>query len=90
MGSSKEQGLVALLLYTYNLKGIEPIKKQSFTHALYGTGGRKSVLKEIGGYKIGRNSVVIPLEKQRVLDEFFSVWNIKPLKIMIYAKRKAR
>ncbi len=76
------------LIYTYDLKGIEPIKKQSFTHSLYGTGGRKSFLKELKGYKLGRNTILVPKNKEKETDSFFNTWKIKPIKIEINISKK--
>ncbi|MCD6589797.1 hypothetical protein J7K74_01260 [Candidatus Woesearchaeota archaeon] len=84
MDNNKE----TLLLYSYDLKGLPSIKKQSLTHALYGSGGRRGVIIEAKGYRIGRNNILIPLDKEKLLDEFFETWGLKPLKIMIQIERK--
>ena len=84
MGNDKEK----LLLYSYDLKGLSPIKKQSLTHALYGSGGRRGVIIETEGYRVGRNNILVPLEKEKLLDEFFETWGLKPLKLRIQIERK--
>jgi len=63
-------------LFEYNLKSLDKIKKQIFSHALYGTGGRENFLKGINGLKLGRNVIIIPLEKSEKMRAFLETWNI--------------
>lgn len=73
---SKILGINSYILFEYNLKKLDKIKKQIFSHALYGTGGRENFLKKNNGFKIGKSSVVVPLENSEKLREFFNSWDI--------------
>ncbi|MBS3166894.1 nucleotidyltransferase domain-containing protein [Candidatus Woesearchaeota archaeon] len=63
-------------LFQYELKNLDKTKKESFSHSLYGTGGRKSFLVEVKGEKAGKNSILIPLATSEELRSFFETWKI--------------
>jgi|SRR3989344_1554468 len=69
-------GLKPYLLFQYILTRLDITKKQSFSHALYGSGGRVNYLKKLNGLKIGRNAVAVPLETSEELRAFFETWNL--------------
>lgn len=69
-------GIKPFFLFEYDLKKLDKIKKQGFSHALYGTGGRVDFLKTINGSRIGKNAVIIPIEKSEEMRSFLETWNV--------------
>lgn len=69
-------GFNSYLLFQYNLNNLDRIKKQSFSHALYGSGGRVNFLKRLNGSKIGKNAVAIPLNTSEGMRAFLETWNV--------------
>ena len=65
-----------MLLFQYELKDLDKIKKQAFCHALYGTGGRESFLDTVKGEKIGRNSVLVPVSRAEEMRSFLETWDL--------------
>ena len=63
-------------LFQYELKNLDKTKKESFSHSLYGTGGRKSFLAEFKGERAGRNSILMPADSSEELRSFFETWKI--------------
>jgi len=69
-------GMKSSFLFEYELLNLDKIKKQTFSHALYGTGGRANFLKNIKGEKIGRNSILIAEEYSEEMRSFLDTWNV--------------
>ncbi len=80
----ESQQLKQMILVEYSLIALEPSKKQRFSHALFGTGGRKSVLKLCQGRKIGKMALLIPPAYEMKLDDFFKVWDVIPKKTKVW------
>lgn len=74
--------LRATLLYTYSFDGLDQNTKQTISHTLNGTGGRKSLLDELQGERIGRGALLLPQQHKKALETFFDEHNVT------YAKRK--
>lgn len=78
-------GMNSFVLAEYSPKGT-PSQKQIFSHAMNGTGGRESFLKDIHAKRIGRGVMVVPndyLEKAR---SFFDTWKADYKFKRIYAE----
>ena len=56
--------LKQFIIYSYNLSSLSSIQKQSFSHALHGTGGRDSFLKTVQGLRLGKNTVAVPASQK--------------------------
>jgi len=69
-------GIKPNFLFEYELDKLDKTNKQTFSHALYGTGGRKSFLKSIKGTKLGNKKVLVPFDKSEEIREFFNTWKI--------------
>jgi len=69
-------GMRSMVLFQYELTHLNKTKKQSFAHALFGTGGRVSFLDENSGRKLGKGVIVVPLEESETFREFFETWEI--------------
>ncbi|MFH1211978.1 MAG: hypothetical protein V1659_03555 [Candidatus Woesearchaeota archaeon] len=70
--------------FEYSLTNLDSVKKQTFSHSLYGTGGRESFLKKLNGRKLGKNNVLIPVSGEAGLVQFFRAWNIRYNKICVW------
>lgn len=81
-----DMGLLKAIIYSYNLKNLGKTKKQSFSHTLYGTGGRDSFLKTVNGKRIGKNSVLIPAQHANKFETFLKAWNAEFKKIEVLIK----
>lgn len=73
---SKLLNMQPFMLFEYNLKNLDATKKQTFSHALYGTGGRVSFLGLNKGSKLGKSSVIVPIETSEQIREFLNTWGI--------------
>ena len=69
-------GINPYFLFEYQLGNLDKTKKQIFSHALYGTGGRASFLKSVDGQKMGSKKVIVPFDKSEEIRDFFETWNI--------------
>lgn len=78
-------GLVKTIIYTYSLKNLKQVQKQSFSHALYGTGGRESFLITVKGRRLGKNSILIPSRYADNFERFLNAWkaDFKKLEVFI-------
>jgi len=71
---AKLMGLEPFVLAEYSLKGLSLSQKQIFSHALNGTGGRESFLKDINAKRIGRGAMIIPNESVEKARSFLDTW----------------
>lgn len=73
-------------LFSYSLSGLQQKKKMKLLRGLFGYSMKKKektyrqtgMLGEIGGRKLGLNSALVPLEKSRDVQKFFSSFGITP------------
>lgn len=70
---AKLMGMDPLVLAEYSPKGT-PSQKQIFSHAMNGTGGRESFLKDIHAKRIGRGVMVVPDEFVEKARSFLDTW----------------
>jgi len=66
-----------LVLLTYDLKTLNHSKKTLFGYALKGRKGQKGFLDLLNGNTVGRNNVLIPINKLDELKEFLKTWQVK-------------
>lgn len=66
-----------LILLTYDLKTLNHSKKTLFGYALRGRKGQKGFLGLLDGNTVGRNNVLIPINKLDELKEFLKTWQVK-------------
>ena len=69
-------GIKSFFLFDYKLDTLNRTKQQTFSHALYGSGGRESFLKSISGEKLGDKKVMVPSDKSEEMRSFFDTWNL--------------
>ena len=74
---SKTLNAETLVLLTYDLKTLDHSKKTLFGYALKGRKGQKGFLDYLKGNAVGRNNVLIPINKLDELKEFFETWQVK-------------
>lgn len=70
-------GFRSYMLFTYNLENKKPSDKVRFSYALYGRKKGEGLLKNLKGEIIGKSSILVPVEKQEVMRNFFKNWNIE-------------
>ncbi|MBW2971039.1 hypothetical protein KY320_02665 [Candidatus Woesearchaeota archaeon] len=66
----------AVALVTYSLENLDHSKKTLFGYALKGRTGQKGFLDTLKGEPVGRNNVLLPLDKLDELKEFFASWQV--------------
>jgi len=74
---NKALNVETLLLLTYDLKTLDHSKKTLFGYALKGRKGQKGFLDSLDGSAVGRNNVLIPINKLDELKEFLKTWQVK-------------
>ncbi len=74
---SKALNVETLVLLTYDLKTLNHSKKTLFGYALKGRKGQKGFLDSLNGSIVGRNNVLIPINKLDELKEFLKTWQVK-------------
>ena len=74
---SKTLDVETLVLLTYDLKTLDHSKKTLFGYALKGRKGQKGFLDHLNGNVVGRNNVLIPINKLSELKEFLNTWQVK-------------
>lgn len=72
---SKNIGLEPWIIFTYELNALSATKKQTFSHALSGTGGRKGLLIAWRGQKLGRSAFILPVEYEKEATAFLNSWH---------------
>lgn len=73
-------------LFSYSLSKLPQKRKMKFLRMLFGYTIKKKakqykqtgILEEMGGKKLGPNSILIPLEKSREIQKFFNKFRITP------------
>ena len=74
---SKALNTEMLILVTYDLKTLNHSKKTLFGYALKGRKGQKGFLDSLNGSVVGRNNVLIPVNRLDGLREFLQTWQVK-------------
>ncbi len=61
-----------IALISYDLRDLDPTEKVKILHRLYGRRGKRmyvGIVEQLGGYKVGRSSFIVPYDRKRdVLD----------------------
>lgn len=63
-------GIAPCKLYNYSLRSLNPVKKVQFSRGL------KAISYGIGGIRLSRAMVIIPLENSERFEEFLKTWDI--------------
>jgi len=74
---NKTLNVETLILVTYDLKILNHSKKTLFGYALKGRKGQKGFLGSLNGSAVGRNNVLIPINKLNEIKEFLKTWQVK-------------
>ncbi len=74
---NKALNVETLILLTYDLKTLDHSKKTLFGYALKGRKGQQGFLDSLNGCAVGRNNVLIPIDKLNELKEFLQTWQVK-------------
>ena len=75
-------------LFEYAFTGLEHNAKQAISHALSGTGGRKSLLGDIGGERIGRGTLIVPTEHAETITQYFDEHEVTYTTRTLYEEEK--
>ncbi|MFH0701368.1 MAG: nucleotidyltransferase domain-containing protein [Candidatus Woesearchaeota archaeon] len=79
---SEAYGLMPKLLYAYDLSPEAPSKKVRFVYLLRGRNGSEGLVKKFSGEFVSNSAFLIPLEKDKEMQEVLEQWKIK------YTRRK--
>ncbi len=74
---SETLNIETLILVTYDLKTLNHSKKTLFGYALKGRKNQKGFLDSLNGNTVGRNNVLIPINRLGELKEFMQTWQVK-------------
>jgi hypothetical protein len=69
-------GVESWIVFSYTLTHLPATKKQIFSHALAGTGGRRGLLASWNGQKIGRSAFFVPKSYEEDVTSFFNQWYV--------------
>ena len=84
----QQLGGTAKAIVTYDLSGLDHVRKTQFGYALKGRGSQKGVLQKLKGSTLGRNSVIINAQHLGELEEFMRYWKARTTtQTLIEAKR---
>lgn len=70
-------GLKASLLYSYDLSSESSSKKVRFVYLLRGRNGSIGLVKEWMGDFISNSAFIVPIKKDKVVQEVFDAWKIR-------------
>ena len=70
------------VIVTYSLESLNHSRKTLFGYAMKGRENEKGLLGELKGSVVGRNSVIVPYENIKNLEEFLKYWKVN------YEKKK--
>ena len=73
---SKLMGFESSVLFWYKLENLKPIEKIKFSYALRGRNKNDGILKEVKGEYLGKGSLIVPVENEDEIREFFARWNV--------------
>ena len=74
---SETLNVETLILITYDLKTLNHSKKTLFGYALKGRKNQKGFLDSLNGNTVGRNNVLIPINRLGELKEFMQTWQVE-------------
>ena len=67
-------GFNSYTLFTFSLKNLNSSDKVRFQYALYGRGKKTGVLEENQGRQVSPGAILIPVNKEREVEDFFRNW----------------
>lgn len=73
---SQGMGFSNMVLFKYDLGGLTKSKKMGFYHSLNGR-NNKGILKELKAHKFSDNVIIVSIEKEEELKEFFDFNHVK-------------
>lgn len=74
---SESYGLSSKLLYSYDISKEAPSKKVRFVYLLRGRNGTEGLVKNYSGEFVSNSAFLIPIEKDKEIQEVFDQWKIK-------------
>ena len=66
----------------YDLSNLSQSKKMLFNYALFGRRGNTGFLQSMGGTRLTTSSFIVPVEKEKEVEDFINSWGVK------YTKRE--
>jgi len=73
---SKLIGFDPSVLFWYKLENLKLIDKIKFSYALRGRNEKGGILREVNGEYLGKGCIIVPVENEDEIREFFARWNI--------------
>jgi len=73
---SKLIGFDPSVLFWYKLENLKLIDKIKFSYALRGRNEKGGILREVNGEYLGKGCIMVPVENEDEIREFFARWNI--------------
>ena len=73
---SKLMGFEPSVLFWYKLENLKSIDKIKFSYALRGRNRKGGILREVKGEYLGKGCMMVPVENEDEIREFFARWNI--------------
>lgn len=70
-------GFDSQIIFRYDLKKLDSVKKSMFSHALVGRDGEGGVLRQTKGIVLGKGCVMIPAEASEKIREFLETWGVE-------------
>lgn len=74
---SEAYGLVPKLLYAYDLSSEPSSKKVRFVYLIRGRNSAEGIVKKFGGEFVSNSAFLIPLEKDKEMQEVLELWKVK-------------
>jgi len=69
-------GFGSSVLFWYNLENLKSIEKIKFSYALRGRNKKGGILRELKCEYLGKGCILVPVENEDEIREFFDRWNI--------------
>lgn len=80
--------LQTMILYEYDAKKATASNRQSLSHELFGTGGRKSLVEAVGGRRVGKTAFIVPLTAQEEVEALLKARDARIMKTRIACEVK--
>jgi len=68
------------IIYTYSLTHLPKKDKVRFFYALKGRNGKKGIIERLQLEQLGRTVLLVQINKEKEVDEFFAYWKCKTKK----------
>ena len=73
---SKLIGFDPSVLFWYKLENLKLIDKIKFSYALRGRNEKGGILREVNGEYLGKGCIMVPVENEDEIREFFARWSV--------------